>query len=215
MPTSISGPPPASFLVAAPFVAGAMLKPLALSMACDLAQLAVADQFDGAQVGGLVLAAVGDHEFPVGLLAGVDHGLGIGDGGGHGLFAEHVLAGLGRADGVLGVHAVGQGDVDGVDVFVVGDGVDSFVAVDVARGNAVLAAIFSALSRWPLTRAGDAAVFAISSRPGMKCCMEMLPRPTMQYPTLRSYCAAAGRGAWSAAAPARALVKLRRVIGVV
>ena len=42
----------------------------------------------------------------------------IGDGGGHGLFAEHVLAGFGGADGVFGVHGVGQGDVDGVDGFV-------------------------------------------------------------------------------------------------
>ena len=80
-----------------------------------LAERAVANQLDGAQVGGLVVAAVGDHQLHVGGLAGGDHGFGIGDGGRHGLFAEHVLAGLGGANGVLGVHGVGQRHVDGVD----------------------------------------------------------------------------------------------------
>ena len=73
----------------------------------DLAERAVADELDGPQVGGLVMAAISDHELDVGGLAGGDHGLGLGNVGGHGFFAEHMLAGLGGADGVLGVHGVG------------------------------------------------------------------------------------------------------------
>ena len=46
------------------------------------------------EVGGLVVAAVGDHELDVGCLASRDHSLGICHAGGHGLLAEHVLAGL-------------------------------------------------------------------------------------------------------------------------
>ena len=40
----------------------------------DLTQRAVANEFDGAEVGGLVVAAVGDHELDVGGFAGGDHG---------------------------------------------------------------------------------------------------------------------------------------------
>jgi hypothetical protein len=48
------------------------------------------------------------------------------------------LPALGGADGVLGVHAIGQGDVDGVDGGVGGDAVEVLVAVDGAGGDAVL-----------------------------------------------------------------------------
>ncbi len=103
-----------------------------------LAECAVANELDGAEVGGLVVAAVGDHELYVGGLAGGDHLLAVGDAGGHGLFAEHVLAGLGGADGVLGVHGVGQRDVDGVDGGIVRNLVEVFVVVDGTGGNVVL-----------------------------------------------------------------------------
>ncbi len=138
MPTSKSGPPPASFLLRDAIRWGEMLKPKADSMAWTLPSAPSRMMLDGLEVGGLVVAAVGDHELDVGGLAGGDHGFAIGDGGGHGLLAKDVLAGLGGADGVLGVHGVGQGDVDGVDGGVVGDFVEVFVVVDGAGGDAVL-----------------------------------------------------------------------------
>src|SRR5208337_719293 len=85
-----------------------------------------------------VVAAVGDHEPDVCRLASRDHRLGLGHIGGHGLFAEDVLAGFGGADGVLGVHGVGQRDVDGVDGGVVRDFVEVFVVVNGAGRDAVL-----------------------------------------------------------------------------
>ena len=50
-----------------------------------------------------------------------------------------MFAGLGGADGVFSVHGVGQRDVDGVNVFVVAEGVHIFVVVDVGPGDLVLA----------------------------------------------------------------------------
>lgn len=44
------------------------------------------------------------------------HAVAIDVGGGHGLFAQDVLAGLHQGDGLLGVAEVGAGDVDGIDL---------------------------------------------------------------------------------------------------
>ena len=93
---------------------------------------------DGELVVRLVAAAVGHHQLLVGRLGRRDHLLAVlGRGVGHRLLAQHVLAGLERADRVLGVHAVGQHDVDGLDVRVVGDLVEVLVVVDVLRIDAV------------------------------------------------------------------------------
>ena len=94
------------FLAETPFAGGDVEAEGAFD-SLHLTEGARADEFDGAEVGRLVVAAVGDHELDVGGLAGGDHLLGLGNIGGHGLFAEHVLAGLGGADGVFGVHGVG------------------------------------------------------------------------------------------------------------
>ena len=91
------------------------------------AELAGADEFEGVEVGGLVVEAVGDHELDAGGGAGGDHAAALGGGDVHGLLAEDVLAGAGGAEGVLGVHGVGEGDVDGVDGGVGGDAVEVFV----------------------------------------------------------------------------------------
>jgi len=104
----------------------------------DLAEVAVANELDGAQIGRLIVAAIGDHQFLVCGLAGGDHLLAVFNAGGHGLFTEHVLAGLGGADGVLGVHGVGERDVDGIDSGVVRDLVERFVAVDGTGWDVVL-----------------------------------------------------------------------------
>ena len=130
-----------------------------------LAEGAVADELDGPEVGGLVVAAVGDHELDVGGLAGGDHGLGFGDVDGHGLFAEDMLAGLGGADGVLGVHGVGQRDVDGVDGGVVRDLVEVFVAVDGVGGDAVFGGDAVGFVAMAADQAGDLGVGGVE-QPG-------------------------------------------------
>ena len=104
----------------------------------DLADGAGANEIDGLEVGGLEVAAIGDHELDVGGFAGGDHPLTLGDIDGHGLFAEDVLAGLGRANGEVGVHGVGQRDVDGVDSFVGDDGIEVVVGVDGGFGDSVV-----------------------------------------------------------------------------
>ena len=44
------------------------------------------------------------------------HAVAIDVGGGHGLFAQDVLAGLHQGDGLLGVAEIGAGDIDGIDL---------------------------------------------------------------------------------------------------
>ena len=44
------------------------------------------------------------------------HAVAIDVGGGHGLFAQDVLAGLHQRHGLLGVAEIGAGDVDGIDL---------------------------------------------------------------------------------------------------
>ena len=104
----------------------------------DIADGSVANELDGGEVGGFEVAAVGDHELDVGGLAGGDHGFGFGDADAHGFFAEDVLAGFGGAEGVFGVHGVGQGDVDGIDFVIVSKAVHILVVVDIGFGDAVL-----------------------------------------------------------------------------
>ncbi len=70
--------------------------------------------------------------------AGVDHLLAFPHREGHGFFANDVLAGPGRPDGVLGVHGVGQHHVHDVNVGVVADGVEVAVVVEVAGRHVVL-----------------------------------------------------------------------------
>jgi hypothetical protein len=101
---------------------------------------------------------VGNHQLYVGGLAGGDHCFGIGDCGAHGFFAEDVLAGFGGADGVLGVHVVGERDVDGVDGLVVADFVHVFVAVDGGCGDAVLGGDFGGFVGMAADEAGDGGV---------------------------------------------------------
>ena len=44
------------------------------------------------------------------------HAVAIDVGGGHGLFAQDVLAGLHQRHGLLGVAEIGAGDIDGIDL---------------------------------------------------------------------------------------------------
>ena len=44
------------------------------------------------------------------------HAIAIDVGGGHGLFAQDVLAGFHEGDGLFGVAEIGAGDIDGIDL---------------------------------------------------------------------------------------------------
>ena len=94
---------------------------------------------------GVVVDPVGNHEFDVGVFARLDHGAALGGVEGHGLLAEDVFARFGGADGVLGVHVVGEADVDGVDVGILSDGVEVFVVIDRGLGNLELLLVFGGL----------------------------------------------------------------------
>jgi hypothetical protein len=64
----------------------------------DLAQgRLVADPLHDLPVQRFVLDTVSDHQQAIGSLACIDHRLALGNRIGHGLFAEHVLAGFCRA----------------------------------------------------------------------------------------------------------------------
>ena len=97
----------------------------------DRSELLAASHLNHGLVVWFITAAIADHQFFAGFLAGINHGLTIGDGSGHRLFAKHVLASFESADGVLRVHAVGQDDVNHIDFRVVLDGVVIFVVVDI------------------------------------------------------------------------------------
>jgi hypothetical protein len=53
---------------------------------------------------------VGDHQPRPGAAPGRDHGVGLGQGRGHRLLDQHVLAGLQEGDRLGGVAGVGGGD---------------------------------------------------------------------------------------------------------
>jgi hypothetical protein len=100
---------------------------------------------------------VADGELALGLLGRVDHLLAFGHRDGHRLFADHVLAGLEGADGVLGVHGVGQHHVHDVNVLVIDQPVVGFVVVHVLVGNVVLAFPLGGLGGRTRHQAGELA----------------------------------------------------------
>ena len=126
--------------------------------AAEFASAHEVERFEG---DGFEVEAVGDHELDVRGFAGVDHLLTFGGADGHWFFAEDVLACLGGADGVLGVHAVGKGDVDGVDGGVGGDAVEVFVAVDGLAGDAVLGGDTLGFVAMAADEAGDSGVLGV------------------------------------------------------
>ena len=82
----------------------------------DIADQALIDQPLGLHMGLGQALIVADHqEFAV-LFRTFHHGLAVGQGGGHGLFAQDVLAGVQGLDAQLRVGVVGGADGDRVDV---------------------------------------------------------------------------------------------------
>jgi hypothetical protein len=61
------------------------------------------------------MQSVRDHQLDLGLAGRGDHLTTLLDRGRHWLFTQHMDAGAGGSDCVLGVHRVWQGNVDGVD----------------------------------------------------------------------------------------------------
>ena len=79
-------------------------------------------------------------------------------GGAHGLFAKHMLARFGGADGVLGMLAVGQADINSINGRVVAYAVVLFVGVNGGLGHAVLGGQLACFCRVSADQAGDFAV---------------------------------------------------------
>ena len=67
------------------------------------------------EIAAFEVQAVRRHELHVVALAGFDHAFAVVHAGGQRLLAQHVQAGLGRADRPCGVLRVGQRDVHRVD----------------------------------------------------------------------------------------------------
>ena len=150
-------------LLAEPPLAGGDVESEGAIDGLDLAERTGANELDGKEVGGFVVAAVGDHELDVGGLAGGDHLLGLGDVEAHGLFAEDVFAGLGGADGVFGVHGVWERDIDCIDGGVVRDLVKVFVVIDGVSRDVVLCGDAVGLVAMAADECGDLRVGGIEN----------------------------------------------------
>jgi hypothetical protein len=153
---------------------------------------------------------VADGELALGLLGRVDHLLAFGHRHGHRLFADHVLAGLEGADGVLGVHGVGQHHVHDVNVLVVDQPVVGFVIVHVLVGNVVLAFPLGGLGRRARHQAGELAELGLlqgRGPVGVCCSRPAHQRHAQRFAALEEEDASAGpashdkAGRPSAAAP--------------
>ena len=78
----------------------------------------------------------GFHELEIAGISGIGHGNRIGGRRRQGLLAEHMLAGAQGAQRPLGMHGIGQGNINGVDVRIVQQRVIAAVAVgDVVAGG--------------------------------------------------------------------------------
>ena len=82
-----------------------------------LADAPASDQIDRLQVDLLEVQPIRNHQLDAILAAGVDHPLAFVGGDRHRLLAEHVNAGFGGTNRVLGVHRIRQRDVDGIHLF--------------------------------------------------------------------------------------------------
>jgi hypothetical protein len=81
-----------------------------------LAVVAAANDFESPSVFGEERQDVANHQESLGFRCRGDHSLAIGKPQSHGFFAEHVLAGLKRANGNIGMERSGQRDIDEFDL---------------------------------------------------------------------------------------------------
>jgi len=102
------------------------------------AELAGIDELLGEHDGGAAAVVIPDHVGHLRLVDGREHFLGFLGVQAEGFLAEDHLAGLGGGDGLLGVHVVGRGDVDDVDVVALKElapvGLDGLVTPLVGEG---------------------------------------------------------------------------------
>ena len=116
-----------------------------------------------------------------------------------GFSQRDVLAGFGPADDELSVQAVGQNDVNDLDVGILRELVVGLVVVEAAwSGMPYWAAILRALSRVSTDESGDAAVLALGRMLGRIWLRARVPRPTMAKP-VRCDGASKGPGVFSSA----------------
>ena len=96
-----------------------------------LPDLAAADHVDGRDGAGLGVEPVGRHQHDARRVSRRNHRLAFGNGDGQRLLNEGMDAGLGRTDRIVGMHGIGQCDVDGVNVPAFQHLVILLVAIDV------------------------------------------------------------------------------------
>lgn len=96
-----------------------------------LADLAIADHFDGRDGAGLGVQAVGCHQLHARGFRGGDHRLAFGSRRGERLLDQRMDARLGGADRIVGVQGIGECDVDGIDMAALQHLVILFVRIDV------------------------------------------------------------------------------------
>jgi len=102
---------------------------------------------DQPSVGGHEPLVHADHQVTLGFLGRGDHLPGLGAGGGHGLFDQHVQTTLERRDGLRGVQGVGRGHDHGVQV--------GLVEHLLPTGEGHAAETLGLLGRTPLHRVRD------------------------------------------------------------
>ena len=100
------------------------------------AELAGLQKGNHLQIGAVEMKPVSDHQFDAAVLRGPDHGFAFLRGHGHRFFAKDVYARLRGAHGELAVHAVGQGNVDRVQLPALK--ADGIILVRQKIGHAVL-----------------------------------------------------------------------------
>ena len=84
-----------------------------------------------------VLASIPNCELPVGCLTSGYHVTAVGSRIRHRLFAQNMLARFGRSNGVFGMHAVWQDNVNEIDGLIRRQLVEAVVVIDMAGANTV------------------------------------------------------------------------------
>ena len=162
----------------------------------DWPEVLLARHADGLLVVGFVAAAVRHHQLTVGFARGVDHLLTVGRRIRHRLFRQDMFARLMSANGVLGVHSVGEHDVNNVDLRIVLDRVVVLIVVDILRVHSVAQSQFVRFVGMAADQSHHLRFFTFANA-GRIWLMARLPSPTMAQPNFFP----GGSGTCTAAAP--------------
>lgn len=76
----------------------------------------------------------------------------------HGLFANDMLTGSGRPDGVFGMHGIGQDNINNINIRVLGNFIEGAVVIDMRIGDLVLFSVEQLLLGRPSDKACQVAM---------------------------------------------------------